>query len=202
MVRSDYIESSWMLTYSFLLGPVVRINPHEIHVNEPDFYDELYTGSARKRNKYAWSTAMFITPGAMLTTVEHDLHRRRRAPLAPYFSMQAIRRFDPVIRDKLEKLSSRFNEYRETGQPVDLDQAFSAMTTDVITEYSFGISNGFLEAEGFNPEWTPLLKSLSEQSLLTKQMPRLMKTMSKIPLSWLVIVKPTIANYVRFRSVS
>lgn len=73
-------------------------------------------------------------PGAMVTTADHDLHRKRRAPLAPYFSMQAIRRFDPVIRDKLEILSQRLEGYRRNGQIVDLDTAFTALTTDIVSD--------------------------------------------------------------------
>lgn len=32
-------------------GPLVRINPDEIHCNDPDFIDEIYAVGGRKRNK-------------------------------------------------------------------------------------------------------------------------------------------------------
>lgn len=170
-------------------------------MSDPSFYDELYTGQARKRNKFEWSADMFLCPGAMISTIDHDLHRKRRAPLAPYFSSPAVRRFDPMIRQKLELLSRRFDEYRGSGRPIILDVAFSALTTDIITQYSFGISHDFLEAEDFNPEWLMLLKGASEQSLLTKQMPWLIKTMRRIPPTWLVKLKPEMANLVLFQAV-
>lgn len=140
-------------------------------------------------------------PGSMLATVDHDLHRRRRAPIAPYFSQQAIRRFDPVIREKLDVLYAKFEEYEKSGQPVNLDAAFTALTTDIITEYAFGISYGHLEAEGFNPEWVPLLMSASENSLLHKQIPWITGVMRKIPLSLLLKIKPEMGNFVVFQEV-
>jgi hypothetical protein len=187
------------LKLTALVGPVVRINPHELHVNDPDFYDVLYGG---KRDKYKWSTDVMEVRGAMFTTVEHDLHRKRRAPLAPFFSASAIRRFDHVIRDKLDSLSRRFDEYREGGRVVDLDNAMTAMTTDVITQYCFGASNGFLQEDEFQPQWRAILRTVMESGPLNKQMHWLMSTVTKIPVAWLVWLKPEMANYINFRVVS
>ena len=32
-------------------GPIIRITPHEIHVDDPDFIDELFTGPGKRRDK-------------------------------------------------------------------------------------------------------------------------------------------------------
>lgn len=176
-------------------GPVVRINPNELHVSDPDFYAELYGSPTRKREKFKWSADMFGQPDTLVSTVEHDLHKRRRAPVAPFFSMAAIRRFDPVIRKKLDGLSARFEEYKRSGQPVNLENAFIAYTTDIITEYAFGISYGYLEADGFYPDWLLLLREVSEQSLLHKQSPWVTNTMRRVPLEWMVKIKPEFAVF-------
>ncbi|CAG8901783.1 unnamed protein product [Penicillium egyptiacum] len=34
-----------------IYGPVVRINPNHIHIHDPDYFDEIYTGGRRKRDR-------------------------------------------------------------------------------------------------------------------------------------------------------
>ncbi|KAK8092396.1 uncharacterized protein PG998_014881 [Apiospora kogelbergensis] len=40
-------------------GPVVRINPREIHIRDPYFYDEVYAPASRKREKDAHFVGIF-----------------------------------------------------------------------------------------------------------------------------------------------
>ena len=56
-------------------GPVIRINPYELHISDPDYYDELYVSSASgdKRNKWEWYTKQFGTFGSMFSTIGKSL---------------------------------------------------------------------------------------------------------------------------------
>ncbi|KAK3997030.1 hypothetical protein QBC44DRAFT_316061 [Cladorrhinum sp. PSN332] len=66
-------------------GPVVRINPYELHIIDPDFYDEIYYAN-RKLDKYEWWVKLTGTTNSVFATVHHDHHKLRRAPLNPFFS--------------------------------------------------------------------------------------------------------------------
>lgn len=182
-------------------GPVVRVTPHELHVSEPAFYDELYAGTSRKRDKYAWAYNHPLLQGSSWTTIDHSLHRNRRAAVAPYFMLSSIRQFDPVIRAKLELLSQKFERFRQSGEIVSLDEAFTATMTDIVTQYGFGIDRGFLESDGFAPEWHSLLKFASEQTTLSKQIPGLVYLANLFPKSLVLKIRPQLENAVAFAEV-
>lgn len=117
-------------------GPVVRINPRELHFYPPQFYDEIYAGPTRRRDRWEYYTKGFGMPGAGASTNPHDLHKARRAALSPYFSMQSVRNLQGVIEDKADLLMKRFKAFGESAsgdrKPVNLEIAFAA--------YAYGIA--------------------------------------------------------------
>lgn len=71
-------------------GPVVRIMPDVLQVNDPAFVDQLYApqSSSHRRDK-AWTVLNFFqTHYASISTGPQDLHRPRRAAMGRFFSQQ------------------------------------------------------------------------------------------------------------------
>ncbi|KAF4960058.1 hypothetical protein FSARC_10553 [Fusarium sarcochroum] len=74
-------------------GPIVRINPDELHCSDPYFTDEIYAGPGRIRDK--WQHQL-NTGGAGpvsvtgFSTVNHEVHRMRKGALSKYFSRQQM----------------------------------------------------------------------------------------------------------------
>ena len=66
-------------------GPIVRINPDNIHISDPDFYDVAYASNAPFEKMPKWRDRLGL-PGATQSTIQHDLHRSRRMTLSPHFS--------------------------------------------------------------------------------------------------------------------
>jgi cytochrome P450 len=179
----------------------VRINPYELHVDDPEFYDELYSGTSKRRDKWEWSAKMFGNYLSMLSTAPHDLHRMRRAALNPYFSKKSVMRLERVIQSHVRALCERLGETQKSEEPVNLSVACFALTTDIITEYSFGKPSGYLTKPDFGAEWPALLRSIAELGHLLKQFGWLYPIMNAMP-AWLVsLIKPEMIPLVHFRMV-
>lgn len=132
-----------------LAGPIVRINPREVHISDPAFYDEVYASSRRTRDKDAKFVPTYALPDSMVATVDHDLHRFRRSILKDFFSRRSVLDLSQVINERVQKLIQRLREFQRNQSVLCLDDAFAALTSDIITSYCCGKHAGFLEDKYF-----------------------------------------------------
>lgn len=65
-------------------------------------------------------------------TNNHELHRRRRKPLEPFFSRLGIDRMEGMIIEEAKLLNTRLENFRGSKQVIRLDHMFSAFAGDVI----------------------------------------------------------------------
>jgi hypothetical protein len=68
-------------TPSHSIGPIVRITPFELHIQDSAFWNTLYVRP--KADRYAWMNGRFGNDGSTFTTSDHTLHRIRRGALNP-----------------------------------------------------------------------------------------------------------------------
>lgn len=109
-------------------GPIVRINPYELHIESPGFADEIYAGGGRRRDKWEWFTKQFGIPESTFATVTHEKHRMRRAALSPFFSMASVRRLQPMIEERLDRLLERFVEFQASEEIMAVSLTYAAFT--------------------------------------------------------------------------
>jgi cytochrome P450 len=140
-------------------GPIVRISPDELHINDPDFIPELMPTTGRKTEKYPRVLQLFGFSEAAITTKDHDMHRMRRASMSRMFSKESVRRLEPLMQDNLNKLFKRLQEFQESMRPVSVLPMFAAFTNDLIVEYSFGINRNWLEAPEFNKSFFDMVRT-------------------------------------------
>nr|POE87791.1 palmitoyltransferase akr1 [Quercus suber] len=169
-----------------IYGPVIRINPDEIHVRESTFFDTLYAGPGHRRDKWERANRANASPGSVASAVSHDLHRARRAAINPFFSKRAITQLESGVRERVERLVARLHtDYAGTDRVVDIGAAFTAVTFDVISEYCFDDCYNVLDEPDFGPRWKALMGGLFEAVPVTKQFPIVARIMAALP-SWLV----------------
>ncbi|KIX97334.1 uncharacterized protein Z520_06786 [Fonsecaea multimorphosa CBS 102226] len=180
-------------------GPIIRINPYEIHIDDPEYYDEIYTGPTKPRDKWAWSASMFGNSSSHFSSVPYSLHRMRRAPLNPFFSKKAVTQLEPTIKSLVEKLCTRLTGFQRTQEPVNLRFAFAGLTMDIITDYSFSNCYNCLDEPDFAPVWVQAVDSLSVQSHVNKQFPWMLSVMGLLPLWLIEKLNPHIMRMINFQ---
>ena len=141
-MKSTHTLTACQLT--LFSGPIVRINPNEVHIDDSQFYPMIYSGGARKVNKDVSTVAGFAVPNSVAATVEHSHHRSRRGYMNPYFSKRSIVSMEPMIHERISALCSRLDGALKEGSMISLDKAFSAMTADIITNRFFGYHYDYL----------------------------------------------------------
>jgi cytochrome P450 len=114
-------------------GAIIRVNPHELHVLDPDFFEDLYAGGGQKRDRDPWHTNSLALDKSILGTASHDLHRNRRAALSSFFSMASTRRLQPVVEERVDMLVKRLLESKDSGKVVNLLHALSAFSNGTLT---------------------------------------------------------------------
>lgn len=90
-------------------GPVVRINPEELHFNDPNFIDEVYPTAGRPRDKQVHYVTFATGPTAeaMFATIDHKHHRIRRGAMNKFFSRAQIARLEPEVKRLTDQLCDK-----------------------------------------------------------------------------------------------
>ncbi|KAF7586968.1 hypothetical protein BBP40_007967 [Aspergillus hancockii] len=170
-------------------GPIVRISPWELHINDPEYYEVLFSRDS-PRNKYSYYTKQFGLTRTLMSTDDHHHHRVLRANMNPYFAMARIRNLEPMIQGLVDKLCNRLKLYQQTGKPVNIQHAFACFTTDVVTDYTIGSEFHYLDGEEFMPEWSRTLCGIAKASVYLKPFPWLIPMFNALPRRLLSLLHP------------
>jgi cytochrome P450 len=164
-------------------GPIVRINPYELHIADSEYWETLY-GPGRV-DKYEYFINRQNIPRSIFATPQYHIHRRRKAPLLPLFSKKRISDFQPVIGEKLDLLCSKIDQYLD-GRPFAINRALTAFSGDVITTYVFGQSYQHLESPDFKDTFQEPFMAASEAGHVALQFKFIYPLMEALP-EWLVL---------------
>ena len=185
----------------FNLGPIVRISPDELSVKDADWFDVLYKNG--RRDKWAKNSKANGSPGSVASTIDHQTHKARRAPLTPFFSKRAVDNLESTIRAKVDLMTDGIKkQYLQAGRILPVGVPFTALTLDVISDYCFGQSWRCLSAPDFAPEWKRTMTNLFEPVPVVKQFPWIAQIMGSLPRSVLRSINPDMAMFQGAKDVS
>ncbi|KAK3319790.1 cytochrome P450 CYP682H1 [Cercophora scortea] len=161
-------------------GPIVRINPWELHIRDPD-WNEVYK-ITRRASKPMWYYQFLGTFGNTFTSVEADVHRMRRDAIQPYFSPAAMARHQPEVERLIGKLMGRLAAFKGKDEAVNLGDVFRCLATDVATAFAFRTPFGHLDSEDFEHAGNMAVRQFGVLGLLNRHSGgRLLKVMALVP---------------------
>lgn len=90
-------------------------------------------------------------------------------------------------------------EFRDSKEPLDVGNAFAALTMDIITEYCFAKSYECVDKPDFAQEWPKVINAISAQNALNKQFPSVLKIFKMMPESLVEKLNPEMMLLITFQ---
>jgi cytochrome P450 len=182
-------------------GPIVRISPREVHIDDPEFYSTIYTNK-HGLDKPEYLRWRFGAPSALFSTPEHRVHRMRRAAQEPFFAKRRIQELAPKIQAKVDQMCARLaQDFAGQGpdRPVTLDKLFASYVADVTTKYSFDQDFEWLAHTNFDSPFIQAIRSFKDIAHPCTQFPWLARALAAIPPSVVRILQPSMSCVLDFQ---
>lgn len=176
-------------------GPIIRISPNEIHLNDPANYDKIYnvlSKFTKDPSFYGPIEGPVRTP-VILTVISNEAHRARRSALNPFFSRRSVLDLETVVRSKsllfCEILSSALSkdeidlehESKDKKKAFNAHGAIRAFATDVITEYAYANCWNFLDEEDFGAWYPRAIRAVQTMFVWFQTFPGLIPVFGWVP---------------------
>ncbi|KAB8278609.1 putative benzoate 4-monooxygenase cytochrome P450 [Aspergillus minisclerotigenes] len=180
-------------------GPVIRINPDEVHIDDPDFFDQVFNQTNGRAEKPLRVAEAFGPYPATIGTQSHGLHRLRRSALNPFFSKQSVNELVPVMWRPINILRRRLHQAAQTGEMLNMKYIYAAVTLDIINAYCFAHEPLNVSLPDFGRKGFDDVDSFLEVSLLNIHIPWVMRLTYSLPDCVNKFLAPAMADILDFR---
>ncbi|KAK3321501.1 cytochrome P450 [Cercophora scortea] len=154
-----------------IYGPVVRIAPDQIHLNDPVNYEKVYNVGS----KYTKDPAFY---GA--------LEGVRRGALNPFFSRRSVLDLEQIIWSKTGKLCSMMRSSLDADGVFDIHHAIRAFSVDIITEYAYARCWNQMDMGDFGADYQEAIRTVQTFLPFFHILPFLGDVFSLVP-DWLIV---------------
>jgi len=176
-------------------GPVIRLAPNELSINDISGVRTVYTGGFEKGQWYSifdnygyvliesfwrWKTDHVSVP-CMFSSWHSRTHSTRKRMISNTYSKSNIQTSPAAKRQAqviiYERLLPIIASVASASKPIDVHSLWNASTMDFICAYLFGVKNGsnFLQDEKYRGYWLSLYHSRKKYPYFTQELPRLTK---------------------------
>ncbi|KAI0410652.1 putative flavonoid 3-hydroxylase [Xylaria grammica] len=178
-------------------GPIVRINPHELHVSDPEWLDTIFCSPKHgHRDKYAPSALLTGLPKGVFGTIPHQIHRKRRAAINPLFSKANAAAALSMIYDNADLLMKRIEAQIARDGHAEMRTNYLAYATDNVAEYFLEDSFHLLDDEEKAEDWHKSMRALANTTPAAKQFSWVIPLSFKLPATMLRLLSPDAARIV------
>ena len=179
-------------------GPIIRINPTELHIQDSEFYEILYSGT-RPADKLQRLEHRFNNPTSSFATVKHNTHRNRRAALNPFFSKRKVAAHSPAVQQRMNRLCERLTkQYLDTDQVLNLNDMWGCWTSDIVVDYCFEQDYHFAEQSRFRSDFNDAMVDLVDPVHFITQFPWVIKLVNLLPEPVIKFLQPGMASVIQF----
>ncbi|KAE8392500.1 cytochrome P450 [Aspergillus alliaceus] len=180
-----FVYKEWHRKY----GPIIRINPWEVHISDSCFFEVLYFTN-RPLRKLPHLAKVFENESSGFSTVDPELHKIRRKALSPFFSKGELLKRGPRIQSAMDRLSERLERdfLGHTDRVICINDMWSVYTADLIAEYAFERRYNFIDRPDFKADFTEAM------------FPWFIDLLKALPNSVLESLHPHIAAFNKFKA--
>ncbi|KAF2108707.1 cytochrome P450 [Lophiotrema nucula] len=165
-------------------GPIVRITPYEVHINDPAFFNELYNVT-KKLDKDPWYYQWLDRNGSIFATIDSDIHKRRAGVIKKAFSTSSVAKIEPVLKKHFGTYCRLLETSRADKKQLNLSDVYRSLAVDVITDLSLPESMNLLETPDLGAAHSAFIRDMTEFSLWNRHFPWITPLLLKIP-RWLI----------------
>ncbi|KAH7032184.1 putative P450 monooxygenase [Macrophomina phaseolina] len=189
-----FVYRQWHEKY----GPIVRINPDELHIQDSAWHETMYSASrpVRKPEKLA---TRFGNPLSAFAATDHATHRLRRAALNPFFSRRKVAEHEGQIQRTMDRMLARLErEFAGAGRVVSLNKMWGSLTSDTIMAFAFERQTNLVDGPDFESPLNEAMADLLEPVHWVTLVPALGRLLQALPDALAVWLQPAMASVVRF----
>ncbi|KAL8913295.1 MAG: hypothetical protein Q9171_001859 [Xanthocarpia ochracea] len=162
-------------------GNVVRINPWELHIRDPTFFDHFYTSSS-KIDKDPWYYNFAGIFGSTFATSSASIHRLRRAAISKAFATSPFTKNQ--IEYCVERLIKRLQSQQDappTHKIIRMSDLFWMLSSDIVTSCMMPDRTNYMVLPGRAPQYAQMFKALAKVALWNRHFPRVFSLLSTLP---------------------